>query len=336
MTDAVAPYRAFLPARLLSLAPYALVVAWPALGATHALMLGLLVELLFPRATKAHAMAVRHFVCWTILRQAAPDAYPWWWGLVVLILCVASHRFWCERPRLCGVLVAAILALPLLDMGMRLDPQQVEGAATRNPWNPQTAVSHTGPVVLLDAPVLAPTPQAIALPARATPWYLLAGGKGLGRVLMILGFALIFALLTAGKPPPFQAAMIFPLVLGWFLLRPGGEATLWLTGPEGGWQVLQLEFPLAEADPEGPPLKLIAEHASIHGPNPGAAVSWVARGPLIAPEEGGEPSAWPLLTHWADAKPHPEQYFQLESGVRMGTRRWEIDADGVLVLRALP
>ncbi|MGB0952540.1 MAG: hypothetical protein ACPG31_04905 [Planctomycetota bacterium] len=335
MKESANPGIAFLCARLPGLAPYALVVFWPALGATHALMLGLVGELLFPRATRPLPLAVRHFVCWTILLQAAPDPYPWWWGLLALTLFTATHRYWNTRPRLCGVLVALLVAVPLADMGMRLDLQQVEGAGSRNPWNPQSSISQSGPVVLLDAPVLSPKPVHVVLPPRATPWYLLAGGKGQGRVALILGFALTFALLTAAKRAPFQAAMVFPLILGWFLLRPANEATLWLSGPDGRWQVLELDLPLeAGPDQEVPALK--AEFIPEGSPHPGAAVSWAVRGPLIAPAEGGEPSAWPLLTHWADAKPHPGHFAQLELGSRIGSRRWEIDSDGVLVLRALP
>lgn len=329
------PGFAFLLARLPGLAPYVLVVLWPALGATHALMLGMVGELLFPRATKPIPMAARHFLCWSILRQAAPDVYPWWWGLVVLALFIGTHRFWLPRPRLCGALVAILLCTPLLDMGMRLDPAQVEGAGRRNPWNPQSVVSHSGPVVKLDAAVLSPRPVHVVLPPRALPWYLLAGPKGQGRVALILGLAVLLSFAVAGKRAPFQAALVFPLVLGWFLLRPTGEATLWLTGPDGRWQVLELDLPL-QAGEDGAIPSLRAEFRPESSPTPGAAVSWVARGPLIAPEEGGEPSAWPLLTHWADAKPHPGQFAQLEMGTRLGSRRWEIDAHGVLVLRALP
>lgn len=335
MNEEASPSRGFLVARALCLLPYALVMAWPTLGATHALMLGLLGELLFPQSTRPLPMAVRHFVCWSLLRFAAPDPFAWWWGCLFLVLLVGSHRWWAGRPRLCGLLAALWLLVPLLDMGMRLDPESPEGAGRRNPWSAQVGTSQAGTVVLLDAPVLAEAPVPLVLPERAQPWYLLAGAKGKGRVGLILGFALVFGLIVTRRPAPFQMAMVFPLVLGVFLLRGGGSAEIWLTEDGERWQVLELDFPLPALE-DGKPATLHAEFASPHGPTPGAPVSWVARGPLIAPEEGGEASAWPFLTHWADAKPQPGQFQHLESGSRLGVRRWEIDSEGVLVLRALP
>lgn len=327
--------RAFLPARALCLAPYALVLAWPSLGATHALMLGLLGELLFPRHTEAVALIMRHFVAFSILRMAAPDPFPWWWGMAFLALICLTHAHWSTRPRLCAWMAAALLVTPLADMWMRLDPEQVEGAGSRNLWMARGVEVEAGTVALLDAEVLHPEPFLVVLPQRPAPWYLHAGASGKGRVGLILGFALVFGLIVARKPGPFQLALLFPWVLGTFLLRPGTEAEVWLGGVDGRWQVLTLELPLAPGASGDPPV-LRAEFPPPRTPEPGPAVSWVLRGPLSAPKEGGEGRFSPLLTHWADARPAPEQFGLLESGLRLGARQWEIDSEGVLVLRALP
>jgi hypothetical protein len=331
--------RLFLPLRFCALLPYAAAAAGFGLAPTQALLLGCVLELMFPAGTKALHLAMRHLCLWATLLFLLPDAFPLWLAPLTIILVATTHRWWLQRPRLAALWVV-VLALPaMVDMLKRLEPEtEVAAAAARNPWLEQGAHTDFGTLAHLQLPGSG-APMDLVIPTRLQPWPLQADQASRLRSggLVLLALLLTLALIRR-RSPRWIPLYLAPVLLTWLLTMPRTSLQIWIPASDGSWHLLNLDLAtraeLREADAGG--LDLRPSLLPAESVKPEEAVSWVERGALIAPKAGGDQAYWPLLRHWADSRLAPDQRAKASGPGLHSSRRWEIDARGHLILRPLP
>ena len=289
---------------------------------TQALMLACLLELLFPKGTDPKRLAVRHLACWGTMLCLLPDPFVIWQAPLWLLLVAGTHTWWAGRPQVAGLLMALLLLPAMVDVIQRSDPAAaVASAGSRNPWVAQQSAEAYGQRIQHEG-------IRFVLPNRAAPMPLLGSWKAQSRGAGLLGLVIVLGLLLSlRKKPIWLAVGLAPIGLAYVLLRPPSAQDLWLMPGAGEWQVLSIRYPELRFTARAP---LPSEDL------PSEAVATVERGPLLAPKESGEEGILPLLRHWADVKADPNESFEAETGPTPAILRWELDSQGLLVLRALP
>lgn len=287
---------------------------------TQALMLGCLLELVFPHGTDPKRLAVRHLISWGTMLFLLPDPFAWWIAPSWVLLIAATHVWWVGRPRVAGLLMALLLLPAVADVIYRSDPAAaVTSAGARNPWVAHTAVPSFGKRISHQG-------VHLVLPFRAEPMLLEGSWQARSRGVGLLSIALGVGLFLSRRKPIWLVIGLIPLGLAYGSLRPPSTQDLWLKPGDGDWQVLTISWPELSFSARAP---LPMER------RPTVAIATVDRGPLLAPKDLGDEGILPLLRHWADAIADPNENLEPELGSTPALLRWELDSRGLLVLRAL-
>jgi len=293
---------------------------------TQALFAACLLELLNPKGTRALRLAVRHLACWGTMLFLLPDPFLWWLAPAWVLVIAGTHAWWVKSPRVAAVLTTVLLLPALVDVIQRMDPAaSVAAAGARNPWVAQANTQDFGMRVVL--------PEiSFVVPSTAAPKPLLGNWKSRTRGAALLVIALMGGLVLSRRQKHLWLGVgLLPVGLAWMLLRPPSSQDLWLQIGEADWQILTFLWPQDDATP----LHVFPRHRLPGESLPSDAMAMVERGPLLAPKESGEEGILPLLRHWADATADPNQEFAPSNGSLPAHFRWEIDSQGLLVLRAL-
>lgn len=294
---------------------------------TQALFLACLLELLHPKGTLALRLGVRHLACWGTMLFLLPDPFQWWLAPAWVLVIAGTHPWWVKSPRVAAVLSAVLLLPALVDVIQRMDPAaSVATAGARNPWVAQGSTQDFGKRMVLQE-------ISFVVPSTAAPYPLLGNWKSRSRGFGLLAIALSWGLVLSRRQKRLWLGVgLIPVGLAWMLLPPPSSQDLWLQIDKADWQILSFQWPQDDAAR----LKVVPRRPLPGESLPTDAIAVVERGPLLAPKESGDEGILPLLRHWADATADPNQDFAPSSGALSANFRWEIDSQGLLVLRALP
>ncbi len=320
--------------------PYVLSAAWSDLHPSQALLLALLAELCWGPPSTVLSFVGRHLSAWLVLLACLPDPFPWWQAPLLLLLLAAAQKWWQDHPQRMAALCFLLLAPAMFDFLHRLQvpPDATTVGVVWNPWVASTMPAGAiQPVVLPWSDEGNPSVVFLHVPTRAEPWPLQADGPTRWRAWAALMVTFSLAWWSGqGQRRRLDWLPFLPAVLSWWLFAPPSRLELVLADGPNHRASLLLQWPLEagswQPSRQARPLAAVGQLAPPR--------SWVARGPLRAPESEALASDAAFLRHWADVpiRLQPgEQAPQLQESRRWQQgKRWEVDAQGLLRLRPLP